>query len=455
MPTDLELGGYQDQVLLRLGNEDLKIVESYEVKVAVLTQPAAFTIRLGWGKTAAELLKRYPPGTPFELYIGPSLVMSGLTYGRAQPSSNFTQIEIKGRDYLGVLFDDEVLQEESFTDATYFKLTRRILDLVGLKEQNDGTGGPTKFVLYDNNDNNRAVVHRIKAKPRAKGEIVEQIETGMKTGAGKVFYQTIKSRTGQRRFDFLQDQYKFVGLFLMSTGSGNFALFRPRADMDATCQIKRTRGATRKQGDAISCRFQDDVTMRHSAYVVYGRGGLGKDGRYPITGKYVDDEMVAYGFQHVRSIHDNDCKSAKEAEAIARRTCAEERRAGWQLEYTVSGHTFPSLVAKGGFGVWAPDTVCRVDDDELDIHGNFYVESVTFRRSPETTTEITLMRPQDLIFADKLFDQGTNVGGKAGKPADGQKPSPILTARQKAAEEFVAKNFGIQQGPDDIIRGFR
>lgn len=459
MPTDLELGGYSDQVRLRLGSDDLKIVESYEVKCAVLQQPGAFTLRLGWNKTAAELIKRYPPGTPFELFIGPTLVMSGLTYGRGQPSSNFTQIEFKGRDYMAVLFDDEVQREYSFTDETYFKLTRKILDVVGLKQDiGDGQGGPTKFVLYDNNDNNRVVVSRVTtAKPRSKGEIIELIPTGATTGAGKVFYKSLKTRTGTRWFDFLQEQYKFVGLFLMATGDGNFALFRPRADMDPVCRITRTRGAIRKQGDAVNVRYQDDTTMRHSAYIVYGRGGSGKEGRDQIVGYYVDEEMVAYGFKNVRTITDDDCKSNAEADYIARRTCAEERRAGWQLVYTVSGHTYPSEFAKGSFGVWVPDTVCRVDDDELDIHGNFYIEAVTYQRSPQTTTELTLMRPQDLIFADKLFTQQSNVGGKPAKKGERSEAaeSQLREARKAAAEKFVAENFGTKSGPTDIIAGFR
>lgn len=459
MPTDLELGGYQDQVKLRLGSEDLKIVESYEVKCAVLQQPGAFSLRIGWNKTAAELLKRYPPGTPFELFIGPTLVMSGLTYGRAQPSSNYTQIELKGRDYMAVLFDDEVQREYAFMDETYFKLTRKILDVVGLAQDvGDGLGGPTRFVLYDNNDNNRVVVSRVTtAKPRAKGEVIELIPTGATTGAGKVFYKSLKTRTGTRWFDFLQEQYKFVGLFLMATGDGNFALFRPRADMDPVCKITRTRGQTRQQGDAISCRFQDDTTMRHSAYIVYGRGGAGKEGRDKIVGYYVDDEMVSYGFKNVRTVSDDDCKSNAEADYIARRTCAEERRAGWQLVYTVSGHTYPSQFAKNSFGVWVPDTVCRVDDDELDIHGNFYIEAVTYQRSPQTTTEITLMRPQDLIFADKLFTQQSTVGGaaKKGKSPDGATQSAEREARRVAAEKFVAENFTPKSGPNDIIAGYR
>lgn len=455
-PNDLQLGGYNDTVRLRLGGADLHMVESYEVKVSVLQQPAAFTVRLGWGKTAAELLKKYPPRTPFELMIGPCQMMSGLTYGRGQPDSNYTQIEFKGRDYLAALLDDEIQREYSFSSKTYFQLTRQILDVVGLTEQNPGDGSPTLFVLNDNNDNNREIFTRKPIKPAKRGELVVEIDTGATTGQGKVLYKSPKARTGTRWFDFLQDQYKLAGLFLWSTGSGNFVLARPRADMEACCRIQRRRSDILKQGDVIKASFEDDVTQRHASCLVYGRGGSGKDGRNPIQGWYTDTEMRAYGANNVRTIHDDDIKTTKEAEYIARRTLAEERRAGWRLSYTLSGHAYPSLSAKDGYGVWSPDTVVAVDDDELDIHGNFYVESVTYSRSPETTTRIELMRPQDLLFADALYDEpATGAGYSSGGKTKGSPKDPPLTDRQRAAEKFVSDNFGEQQGPPDLIAGFR
>ena len=78
---------------------------------------------------------------------------------------------------------------------------------------------------------------------------------------------------------------------------------------------------------------------------------------------------------------------------------AESRRAGFNLTYTVAGHTFPTL-GTGERGVWTPDTVVDVDDDEFGLYGSFYVEQVGFRRQPQTTTELTLLRPADLVFAE-------------------------------------------------------
>jgi hypothetical protein len=418
--NDLQLGGFEDTVLLRLGSGtadavNVKIAENYEIKVSVLQQPAAFTLRLGSGETAAEILKRYPPGTPFALFIGAaghrSQIQSGVVYSRGAPSGKFTQVELKGRDHLARLFDDEVQAEYTFPDKTYFGLTRKVLNIVGLKETTED--GAPKFALYSNNDNNRQLISRVAtAKPESKGEIVEQKETGATAGAGKLVFQTIKTRVGTRWYDFLQQQYKLAGLFLWATGEGNFALAQPRADMAPAYKILRQRGHIRDFGNILDCRFQDDTTNRHSAVIVHGRGGIGTEGRNKIFGYWTDEEMISYGFNNVRTIHDDDVKSDREAEYLARKTIAEERRAGWQLEYTLSGHVIPSVVARDSTAVWCPDMVCRVDDEELDIHGNFYIEHVTFSRAPETTTTVTLMRPEDLVFADHLFDDPDGIATK-------------------------------------------
>jgi prophage tail gpP-like protein len=415
--NDLQVGGYADTVLIRLGDDDLKIVENYEVKVSVLQQPAAFTLRLGSGETASQILKRYPPGTPFALFVGAaghrSQIQSGRIYSRGAPSGKHTQVEIKGRDHLAALFDDEVQFEYTFPDKTYYELTRKVLNVVGLTERTED--GAPKFALYSNNDNNRQLVSRVPtAKPQAKGELVEQKETGATSGAGKLVYQTLKTSVGTRWYDFLQQQYKLAGLFLWATGEGNFALAQPRADQPPAYKILRQRGQLRDHGNILECRFQDDVTNRHAMIIVHGRGGSGKNGRGKIFGHYTDKEMVAYDLHNVRTVHDEDIKSDQEAKYLARKLVAEERRAGWQLEYTMSGHIIPSVVAKDSTAVWCPDMVCRVDDEELDIHGNFYIEAVTFSRSPETTTTVTLMRPEDLVFADKLFSDPTGANSTPG-----------------------------------------
>jgi prophage tail gpP-like protein len=95
-------------------------------------------------------------------------------------------------------------------------------------------------------------------------------------------------------------------------------------------------------------------------------------------------------------VRDVNVSTDEQAEFFARRKLAESRRTGWQLTYTVAGH---STRAIGGLGraVWTPDTVVEVEDDEFGLRDLFYIEAVDFRRPPTTTT-LTLMRTGDLVF---------------------------------------------------------
>jgi prophage tail gpP-like protein len=107
--------------------------------------------------------------------------------------------------------------------------------------------------------------------------------------------------------------------------------------------------------------------------------------------------MVALGYERPLVHRDVNVTNDKQAEFYARRVLAESRRASWQLIYTMAGHSTDSLL--GGRAVWAVDTVVDVADDEFGLNGSLWIESVTHRRNPQTTTEIVLMRGDDLVFA--------------------------------------------------------
>jgi prophage tail gpP-like protein len=97
----------------------------------------------------------------------------------------------------------------------------------------------------------------------------------------------------------------------------------------------------------------------------------------------------------------DEVKTAKQADFLARRKCAEAHRAGWELVYTVVGHTAPSLQQPGQLAVWAIYMVVEVLDDEYGIRGLFWIEGVELRRDGSgTITTLTLMRPENLVFGD-------------------------------------------------------
>lgn len=404
------LGGSDDAVQIKIGDEDIRsIVESYEVKLSILQVPAAFSLRLGWSELAIDLLHKAKPGTPFELKVGGRLLQSGIIDARAVPSASNTTVEIRGRDYLARLFDAFVAEDEEFTQKDYQSLTRRVMDLAGLTEAKGHYLEPT-------NDAARRFLTGTQLQARQESELATELFTGALGGTGSLVYQTPKTKIGERYYDFLQRQYKLVGLFLWATPDKTFVLAAPNARQAPSYSIFRARSTDGSEGysNVLDCRFNDDTTMRHSMAIVFGRSGGGKNGATTCQGVFTDDQMLntgpdgdvdktLYGIDKQIIIHDADVKNTEQCEFVARRIIAEERRAGWQLEYTVAGHTTFSADADNQKATWGPDTIVQVDDYELGMHGPFYLEACTYSRgSNGTTTKLTLMRPGDLLFATGL-----------------------------------------------------
>lgn len=476
MPTPNDvLGGAKDSVRIEIDDKLIKIAEQYEVTMSVLRQPGAFTLRLGSSQTARDLIAMITPRkSRYKLFVNDVLQQSGIIYGRGVPSSNATVLEIKGRDYMSVVYDAYVREDRSFSEKTYVTLTRKVLDICELTEDKG-------FRLVTSNDTNRIKLTGRKvtttthaadtpAQPKSKatqekrdakakaltpreknraarialeeregvnadvtsdpnragiGQVrtaegfravqsaqgspsaivaqraIESLKTSAAAGTSTVVVQTLKVKLGRRYEEFLSEQYKLAGLFLWSSADGTFVLARPSANQKPAFRLRRGRGI---RSNVIEAQFDDDTTNRHTSAIVYGRSGKGKAGRNKLRGEFVDEELKESQFDAPIVVHDDDIKDNQQANYIARKTIAEERRAGWKLTYTVSGHTTVGISsADGESTVWAVDTVVDVDDQELGIQGEFYIETVTFRRNPHTTTELVLMRPTDLLFADNLY----------------------------------------------------
>jgi len=414
------LGGDNDHIILTLGGTEVKIAESYEVKVSILQQPSAFTLRLGNDTSAAEILKLAEPGTDFKLSIfsggTPVVLQAGRIDARSVPTSNATQVEIRGRDWMAHLFDSYVEEEQDFPQNDFYSLTRAVMDRAGL----------LKDIGYDLkvfNDDHRELTTGVRPMMHGYTELANELITGSLSGTGQLVYRTLKAKLGTRYYDFLQQQYKLCGLFLWASPDKTFVLAKPRATQNPSFFIKRG-----QNGDTniIDCHFNDDTTMRHAIVTVFGKSGGGKRGVEICRGAEVDMEMINHGFAKGLVVHDPDAKTKAECEYIAKRIISEERRAGWQLEYTVAGHQAISPNSTTGFGVWGPDVVVNVQDEEFHVDGDdslnfrrdFYLEAVTYSRNPHTQTKLTLMRPGDLLFATGLQDDGQIIKRKLKGPKE-------------------------------------
>lgn len=396
-----------DRVRIQLGSDDVRIVEEYSFACSILRQPAAFTLRLSAGQGAQKVIAKYPPGPTSRcaLSIGPYRQFTGeIDAVNAFGDSNSTNVELTGRDLMARLYDTDIPGERSFNNATYEELFKAALTDVGQGHKQ----------LEISNKANHEVRSGLGSKswrdPVTASEI-KQVPTA--TG----FRNVVTAKLGETWLNFLERQFNKVGLFPWCDAYGNFVLSRPNGEQPAAFHFYRKRGQASSVSNVKSFRFTNDTTTRKSEIVIFARNGGRKQGHNHVNGGFVDEEMRALGFIDVdkkvtirrRVERDVDVTTEAEARFYARRKIAEANRAGWKLQYVISGHTAPTMDDPKKRAVVCPDMVARVDDDELGIHENLYIEAVEYR-SPPRTTVVTMMRPQDLIFGDA---QATDGAAKA------------------------------------------
>lgn len=397
-----ELGERQDRVRLLLGGFEVNVYGTYQVTSSVFQQPAAFTMRLGWSDNVKVLRAAYPPGTPFELRIGDVTIQTGHTdSANARVGNGGTTLQVDGRDSTARLFDAFVASERSFANKSYLELVLDVLKLLGLEDWSVRAG----------NEAHRKAVSGgklIETKPSATevmfNVVTEQEYPATTSTTKRIVQSTIKALLGTRWYDFINNELKKAGLFLWGGPANMLVLARPCIDQSPLARIVHRRGTNRDISNVISAQLRQDIVQRYTRAVVYGRAGGHKFGRRKVRGEYVDQEMVTVlGGVEAKEIvyHEPEVDSVRAAEFMARRRIAEANRAGWQLEYTVSGHTTVGLHGEKRV-VWAPDTMIEVDDGEFGLTGTYYCHEVTFERGPHTTTTLKLMRPEDVIYGEDV-----------------------------------------------------
>lgn len=387
--------GPEDRARLLLGGQEVFDLERYEVRQSFFTAPSAFACRVGSGITIADLARRYPPGTPYGLYIGEVLQHSGRLDGYGpEGSQGASEMNLRGRDALAPMLG-HFSADRSFADLTYLQLTTAVIEAAGIKGYSITAGNEANRKGQSNDTRVRDLLnYEAAVLARAGLPVFEQTL--------KVSQRVLRAETGDMMQQFLKKELKHPGLSLFAASDeNNFILSSPNVAQDPAFQLTRQRGAAENVVTVVDARHQNDTTHRFSHYIVYGRGGGGTDGRQKIRGEFVDQEMVDWGITRVWADVSKDAKSNGQAAGIAFRQCCDDRRAGWNLTYTVAGHTAPLRGAGTRRGILCVDTVVRVHDDEFDLHEDLWTEGVTFRGGPEgTTTELTMLRPRDIAVGD-------------------------------------------------------
>lgn len=410
------LGGIEDDVQLKIGDAGtLYLAESYDVRQAFFTSsPNVWAVRLGVATGQKQLLELTKPRTPIELYVGGTLQQTGWSDGyEADADANGgTTVTMHGRDAMADLHDAYVRADRHFKNMSFLELTNAVLtEAVG-----------PNFTLFDKgNSGNRLKATGGSNTPAAKGNAPAVITPALTSAQGK----DLRAKFGEKWRDFLGKQLGRAGIFLITGVAGEFILCAPDTKQKPMCRILRESGKTRNMVSVRKARLKNTSTTRFAFYEVHGRKGgtatngiaippdapedvkaaliaAAATGSKRMSTSFADPEMVAWGYPPSRAYahKDPNATSVKQALFYARKRCAEDRRANWQLSYEVSGHTTPAL-GSGKRVTWAIDTMVEVYDEDFGINGNFWIESVQFKRdSNGTTTNLVLMRPEDLIFGE-------------------------------------------------------
>lgn len=406
-------------VRLRINGEDItNIYQRYTVSASVFTQPAAFSVTVGDGASVAELRRRFRRGHPVELLVNDNVVARGEIDG-IDAHGTPSVVTFRGRDLCRRLFDNTVSVERSFQNETYYELTRAVLDEVGLEDE----------PLLVSNELPRKHFSKIDAK-QSKAPVYADTEEVIKpeiaayrpyfnpdtqamvdalsrvvvrrilVEQGRTVRHVVKAKIGTTWWEFLQEQYTKVGIFLWHTPLG-FVLSGPNANQEPSYRLLRRRGEDRNAVNVVDASLTEGQPGTHAICVVYGKTGRGKVGRLTCRGEFRDELAIRAGYSERITFEDDEVTSDAEATYVARRRIAEERRNDWRLTYTVAGHSV--LASQGlGRGIWAPDTVVSVVDDEYGLDDLYYLHEVVFSRDPKTTTTLHLMRREDLVFAEEM-----------------------------------------------------
>lgn len=389
----------------------IRMAGGYEIKCNVLTQPGSFTFHVGWADELVPLLKYFnalPESDPtklqpfptFELHIAGTTVMSGIIEAVNVPSIASTTLEIKGRDWMVPFIKGSIQNELTLQHQTYAELVQKVMDICGVGDRK----------LLFTNEANRDVITRAKFRKRraktdfSKNQLVAEIDTGIQApGGGKVKMQHLLARVGETWYQWLEKQLQMAGLLLWCSWDGNYVLGSPTIDQPYLYRIVHQKGQTRNDVNVVDLHLNNDYTNQNTTITAYGRYGGGAGGRNRNEATTINVDAYAHlGGQGIWPlvIEDDDIKNNQQAWYRANRAMSEQCRAGFSLQYTLSGHRMPCAAPghEDEMLIWAPDTIVDVQDDWLGFHELMYVEGVTFKSSPQTTTIVDLVRPRYLAY---------------------------------------------------------
>ena len=349
-----------DTVALQIAGHRIEKFKAYEIEADLYTADDAFSLEVAKPEIT---IKR---GMRCELYVNGILELTGIIdkTTRRGDKSGLT-VKLDGRDLIGLVVDSYCEEFVTVEGKKLKDLAEMLLKDVPFINR--------KNITYQEN-----IVGKLKGKKRTVDEpLLGYMDTPQKIS---------QIEPGMTKFEVLKNYAASRGMMFFAMPDGTFVFGRPKAKGEPVFTLTRLKsgvGNNIKDGEEI-----DDISKRYSKITVIGQQ-QGQDDfaldATKINTKSVQEDPEVPFYKPYVTRDNNDSQSPA---LHARFIMETQRHQGYQLHYTVSGHS------QNGKN-WRINELCRVRDEEFGIDGVFLIYGRTMARDRQqgTITRLKLGTP--------------------------------------------------------------
>lgn len=350
-----------DTVTLQIDGRRIERFLSYTIEADIYTADDAFSLEVAHLESA---IKR---GQKCEVYVNDTLELTGIIdrCSKRYDKRGLT-CRIEGRDLMGLLVDSYCEEFPTIEGKKLSELAELLLEKV-------------PFINRKNIEYQENIVGKLKGKKKTVDEpLIGFMDTPQKLS---------QIEPGMTVFEVLKTYAASRGLMFFAKPDGTFVFGRPKAKGEPAYELiclKSGIGNNVLEGEEI-----DDISKRYSKVKIVGqqqgREEFGLDaGKVNSPPGIVEDPDFPFYKPYVAT-DNNDSQSP---ELHARFIMEQQRHQGYQLHYTVQGHSQQG-------NNWQINELCKVRDEELDVDQQLLIYGRTFIRSRAagTTTRLKLGEP--------------------------------------------------------------
>ncbi len=345
-----------DKIELRIGGQKISHFVRYQLEGELYTADHAWSVELANPEISVS------PGQLVEIWINGVRELAGiidvvdLSYAKTG-----RLLRIGGRDLMGYLVDSCATSFPTLKGVTLKALATELLAKT-----------PKDFRALMNITYQDNVVGHLKLKKGKKGSIQTADEANPQAYSQVVPGMTI--------FEVLREYAHSRGLLFWCDTGGSFTFGRPLAGGDPKYQI--TTRLDGKGNNAITGESMQNISRRYSECMIVGQQqGMDSLTAAAINTSATETDATFPFYKPLVRRNNNDGLSP----TLAARTEMEKAKAeGFSLRYTVAGHS------QNGAN-WTVNELVRVDDEVLDVKGNYLVYGRTFYFDKDNGPETELV----------------------------------------------------------------